>query len=699
MVFHKDIQREVAQEILKRARSSFEPIADDQWRVVLSRDRLGALAAEDGVKWIQQGPIPFLPLNDQVRSAIQVDPVQGFTNTGGNVTYSGLDGKGITVAVFDSGIDPNHDDFWGHDAMGNRTATRLLLTQPTGGGHGTHVAGIIAGSGYQSDKARLTGTTNGGTPFQWRGMAPNATLIAAGGSSYSSGFSQAINQFQAEVSNHSYVQTCSGYDATANDVDSILRGDGSFNSTAIPARSMVWAAGNNGSFSQYCGTLGYFSILSPAKNPIVVASTNADDTTPASRSFFSSLGPTPDGRLKPDVSAPGCKISAAVVSTELATDGYTGMCGTSMAAPASTGTVALLLQQWHKAYGASDPLPSSMKVALVQGASDLVDTTNPRGWPNNPDTGAPLQYFAGPDYATGYGLINAVASRDIIAQRRIIEDRADVPGEVDRYEVKVPAGATRLRVTLAWDDEPGSIITAVTASKLVNDLDLEVQGPGISPVVLPWILPGLQRGATEPDPIQVTDVQPAHHGVDRLNNVEQVEATNPVQGTWSVRVKAFALPLGHSQLYSLVADFGLDTPPIKNPPPHRGPDPCINIEWEPVRGFGLVLDLPARFRCGVVAFPPICRYIFDCPPCGPFGFCPPFEILFPGVPDYMRVQVFDENGKRLSSQEVRRGVARLTFTPEPGARPYLVFLSDRRKGRQEKIRIPMSLDTRNSQRK
>ena len=678
-VFHKDTGREAAQTVLKATATKFEPLMTDQWKIVIARDRLRQLAAADEVKWIEQGPVPFLPLNDQVRGATQVEAVQGFSSTGGVASYTGLDGKGVIAVLFDRPADADHDDFWEHDAAGNRTTSRFLVSQAVWANepHGTHVAGIIGGNGFQSDKSSVNGP-NGGTPFQWRGMAPNARLLSMvnGGNSVPD-YDQAIRQTHAEVSNHSYVQTCGDYSAVSNGVDTILRGDASWNGMSIPAHTMVWAAGNNGSFSQYCGTSGYYTMLSPAKNPIVVAATNADDPSPASRAYFSSLGPTMDGRLKPDVSAPGCKTTSAVVSTLMSSNGYTQMCGTSMASPATTGTVALLLEQWHQTYGLFEPWPSSMKVALIQGAADLVDTTNPWGWPNNPDTGAPTQYHAGPDYATGYGLINAVASRDLIAQHRIVQDTISTPGELGRYQVAVPAGATRLRVTLAWDDEAGSVMTSQTTPKLVNDLDLVVTSP-VGTVVQPWVLPSLPQATTMgmPDPIAPADVQPAQHGLDHINNVEQVEVSNPAQGTWSVRVKGTALPMGNPQPYSLVADFGISDEPIRTlPPPHRL-DPCINLGWQPVRGFGLVLDLPPGFTCGLISFPPICIYIIDCSPCGPFGVCPPYDMQFPGIPDFLRLQVFDENGRQLSDP-VSRAMTRLTFTPEPGVRPYLVVFAQR----------------------
>src|SRR5262249_50052589 len=153
----------------------------NQWKAVMGRDLLLLLSADDSVKWIQQGPLPFLPLNDQVRGAIQADTLQGFLNVGGNAIYSGLDGTGITVAVIDSPLDADHDDFWEHDAAGHRTMTRLLLPPPQNpaptDGHGTHVAGTIASNGYQSDKNSIY-SNNGGTPFQWRGVAPHANLLS-----------------------------------------------------------------------------------------------------------------------------------------------------------------------------------------------------------------------------------------------------------------------------------------------------------------------------------------------------------------------------------------------------------------------------------------------------------------------------------------------------------------------------------------
>src|SRR6185295_1088189 len=117
---------------------------------------------------------------------------------------------------------------------------------------------------------------------------------------------------------------------------------------------------------------------------IVVGAINSNDN---SMTNFSSWGPVDDGRLRPDVVAPGCQTNGdnTVTSTAFAdpnnngvldagetTNTYTGMCGTSMATPAVAGTLALVIQQWRATMGAGTrPLPHTAKALLAHTATDL----------------------------------------------------------------------------------------------------------------------------------------------------------------------------------------------------------------------------------------------------------------------------------------------------------------------------------------
>ena len=256
--------------------------------------------------------------------------------------------------------------------------------------------------------------------------------------------------------------------------------------------------------------------------------------------------------------------------------GYDGSGGTSLAAPVATGVVALLMERLAERHGVdlvADPLrPSTFKALLVQTAEDVVQETPARRELPNPDTGAPTPCFAGPDFATGFGRIDAARAVRLVdahepTHRRWVEASLE-HGRAHRYRVPVRAGlGGALRVTLAWDDAPGSALLAVHESQLVDDLDLVVVGPdGVAH--FPWALAPLPWGEESPatglDPIAPEDVVPARRCTgprywlpetaaceDHLNNVEQVLLEAPEEGWYEVWVGGTDVPEG-PQPYSLV---------------------------------------------------------------------------------------------------------------------------------------------------
>ena len=562
VLFFEDVPTEAAEAILaKFAPSSVEVHADHTWAIVLNKAQILNLAAEDAVKWIEEGPAPLRVFNDVTRTELNVDAVQSPTVSAGSIYYNGLDGSGVNVAIFDTGINTptfSHPDFAG----------RLLRTQNDTNGHGSHVAGIVGASGLQSVANCPFGSC---TDFQMRGMAPAVGLAPYGG--WNAGtMDDAVNNLGVEVSNHSYVMACGLYDNTAQNVDQLVRGQLTSGGNAIPAHTMVWAAANQGTGAQWCttGTLpggnpdpttgprGYYSVLSPAKNQIVVGSLNPSSNFALRPS--SSRGPTWDGRLKPDVMALGCQQS-----TDNDSPGYRSSCGTSMASPAVAGIVALMTEQYHETFGGR-ALPSTLKAILIQTARDLIqDPATPGfveyGW-NDPDTGQPVIFHAGPDWSTGYGAVDAAAAVAGVRGGNFVEGTVSPADTVEEYTFTMPAGRTDVKFTLAWDDEAGNPALAITAAQLVNNLDLEVVDPN-GVLWRPWVVPALPQsnnlagGVADPI-VRATHVLPAVRGVDNLNNVEQVTVNNPAglpTGNWTIRVRASALPNNNPQRFSLAGDF------------------------------------------------------------------------------------------------------------------------------------------------
>ena len=238
---------------------------------------LDTLLASDLLHFLSEGPLE-MPTMDVTRRENGADKVQGLAVTSPLPVYTGYTGRTVKLSNGE-GLDSNHDDFWNHDSSGNRTTPRWTGCETGNMGHGTMTAGIMLGNGWRSAAA-------GFAPFQFRGMAPEATFTC---------------QYTGEdASNRSFADTVGPYNGTAAWVDSAVRGDG----LAATFHPIVYAAANQGFNSQgpaYGVEKGYYSILSPYKNSIVVGNLHKSDLTWAG----SSLGPTWDGRIKPDIAAPG----------------------------------------------------------------------------------------------------------------------------------------------------------------------------------------------------------------------------------------------------------------------------------------------------------------------------------------------------------------------------------------------------------
>ncbi|MFF9034405.1 S8 family peptidase [Streptomyces sp. NPDC014892] len=236
---------------------------------------------------------------------------------------AGFDGKGVKVAVLDTGVDTTHPDLKGQVV----TAKNFSGSKDTVDrfGHGTHVASTVAGSGAKA----------GGT---YRGVAPGARLISGKvlddeGSGYDSdiiaGMQWAVAQ-GAKVINLSL----GGQDGPETDPLEQAVNALSASSGAL----FVVAAGNEGPSAATVGTPG------SAAAALTVGAVDRADAI----AEFSSRGPTADGSLKPDLTAPGVDIvaaKAALSTDDPVADGYVAMSGTSMATPHVAGAAAILAQQ------------------------------------------------------------------------------------------------------------------------------------------------------------------------------------------------------------------------------------------------------------------------------------------------------------------------------------------------------------------
>jgi subtilisin family serine protease len=255
------------------------------------------LASLDAVRHLDLAPGPALPLLDITREAIGVEVLHDADTSVSPPSYA-LGGKGRTAAIWDPhGVDPEHEDL--KDNLVRYADPKI----PASDSHGTSVAGCLAGSGARSSVPPL----HPWTPNQLRGIAPEAKLVTylTNGDRDSNGvpttfleqYLEARDTYDADVVSFSFHHNSRAlYDATAVNLDFVIARVKPSLPTPVP---IAVAAGNEGSKH------GYGSVVSmgSAKNVLTVG---ASDWANGAMVSFSALGPTADGRIKPEVMAPGC---------------------------------------------------------------------------------------------------------------------------------------------------------------------------------------------------------------------------------------------------------------------------------------------------------------------------------------------------------------------------------------------------------
>ena len=324
------------------------------------------------------------------------------------------DGKDIVWAVIDSGIDEKHDhfktrgtlavelpirhnDFTNPDTDPDRNSATARVDKF---GHGSHVAGIIAGAYVAKDggpkaqaKRTKLGDDNEVDEFQEEicqisGMAPSCKLVSLkvlgdnGEGDVSNiiaaiDYIQQINDYGRSVKIHG-VNLSVGYEfdplwfacgqtPVCVEVNRLIR------SGVV----VVVAAGNTGygvlNANQRATGAGFMLTINDPGNAelaITVGSTHRDAPYTYGVSYFSSKGPTGDGRTKPDLVAPGERILSCCSTNKNGTKGtntYVEDSGTSMAAPHVSGVVAAFLSIRREYIGN----PDKVKQLFLSTASDL----------------------------------------------------------------------------------------------------------------------------------------------------------------------------------------------------------------------------------------------------------------------------------------------------------------------------------------
>ncbi len=481
-------------------------------RVEIPRSALEQLKASASVLYIEQYDRPEL-LNDRAGDIVAASPlaVKNF------IMDRALNGSGQIIGLADSGLDTGsmsnlHPDL--ENPAGGKP--KVLMLQSWAGvetpadtaGHGTHMAGTLAGSGKAS----------GG---KYAGLAPEASLYFQGIVDEEDNLAPPLDlrtlfqpAYEAGVRVHvnGWGRKKNTYNSPAAQIDNFI-----FNHPDFLA---VFAAGNSGTQA------GGLTTEANSKNALTVGASLSprpvfDNVTggTASVASFSSRGPAEDGRIKPELVAPGTNIistASRVVEGDLpGRPEYTRMQGTSMASAVTGGAAALLRQYFQEKPGMREPSAALLKAALINGA----------------------QRLEGSSGAAGFGLLD-IGSTVMALENRLFEVEDNATGVSDgdsiTYEKAVTHGGAPFKATLAWTDPaavPGFPLT------LVNDLDLEVIDPD-----------GKKYYGNDFDGQELRDGR---------NNVEQVYIPDPRPGIYKIIVRGKSIMKDTSRSQGITQDYAL----------------------------------------------------------------------------------------------------------------------------------------------
>ncbi|GAB4371339.1 MAG: hypothetical protein Kow0042_14030 [Calditrichia bacterium] len=489
-------------------------------------------------------PLYFITTNLNAAKTVSTYPLWP-----GKISGFDLSGSNVQIGLWDAGaVRSAHQELLGR------------VTQMDGvtslNNHSTHVAGTLVATGIDSNA---------------RGMAYQAELLAYDWNNDNAEMALAASNGLL-LSNHSYGLTVGWYytgsfwfwfgDISISETEDYLFGFYDERSQAFdeiaynaPYYLIVRAAGNeraqtgpspgeghyywNGSgwrwstaYREPDGGIDGYDSMDPeaiAKNILTVGAVSDIpggylQPSDVVLTTFSSMGPTDDGRIKPDLVANGTGLYSCSSSSNTS---YTSISGTSQAAPNVTGSLALLQQMYTERHNGTP-----LKAATLKG---LVIHTADEAGP-----------FEGPDYAYGWGLLNSWTAAEVIAdeeqgwEHHLIQEITLYEGNEYSIQVNCP-GTSPLKATICWTDPPATPNSPALNSRehmLINDLDLRIEYQGM--VHYPWVL----------DPDNPNNA--ATRADNNTDNVEQVFISNPSPGMYTIKVQHKNTLQNGSQDFALI---------------------------------------------------------------------------------------------------------------------------------------------------
>jgi hypothetical protein len=480
-----------------------------RFHVTTPVDRLPELAAMEEVRFIE--PRPDITLrNDSATGVAQSNNpanrsiwARGITGTGQVIGHA--DGP---VAMASCYVNDTADN-----TPGPSHRKVLRYAGPTGSNtHGTHT--IATSAGFNSNGS----LPNAGHAYNAKMAHINYAIVTGWNNASSNLEEELVNQHSVGA----YVHTNSwGEDGRTN-----------YTSFCVEIDSYSW---NNPDGLVLFAATNQSVLYTPENSKNVLACGNAQRAPNQNNHSSGGVGPTADGRRKPEVYLPG----TSTVSASTAACGTTSLTGTSMATPAVAGSALLVREYLMRGFYPSGtevaadgftPSGALLKALMVNSTEDM---TGVSGYPSNLE---------------GWGRVKLdnILFFDGEARRLWLEDRRAAngdglaAGESAEFSVGVTDSAEPLKVTLAWMDPPVALNTTVAP---VNNLNLEVVSPG---------------GTTYRGNFFTGGNSAPGGTADNINNVEVVQIPSPEVGPWTIRVTApTVVPTFGEQGFAVVANGAL----------------------------------------------------------------------------------------------------------------------------------------------